>query len=290
MLRPFTLALVLAASHGCAVESPAGPLLWQVEGDDNTVYLLGSVHLLRAEDYPLPLAFDQAYSDAERLVMELDMDDLDATEIQRTMLGAGVISGGGDLRALLGEEVWANASAEAAAIDIDLETLNFAEPWLAALTIVDMQMIRMGYDPRHGIEFHYAGRAKQDAKTVTGLEEVGEQIAFFDELPLATQRRFLLKAIEDAQDLQPGMDRLISAWKRGDAAALEREMLAGFDEFPELYESLVVMRNRRWAQALEALLDDATDYLVIVGALHLIGDDSVVVLLRDAGHAVRRTD
>lgn len=287
-MRSLILALAIAAGHGCAVDNPAGPMLWQVEGSGNTVYLLGSVHLLRAEDYPLPEAYELAYVDAERLVMELDLDDLDATEIQQTMLDAGATGDGGDLRALLGEEVWASASAKAAAIGIELDNLKFVEPWLAALTIVDMQMIRLGYDPRYGIELHYAGRASGDAKTVTGLESVGEQIAFFDELPLPTQRRFLLKAIEDAQDLQPGMNRLIAAWKNGDLAALEREMLAGFEGFPELYESLVVTRNRRWAHALKGLLDDEPDYLVIVGALHLIGDDSVIALLRNSGHAVER--
>lgn len=286
LLKPLALALLLAS--GCASQQPAGPLLWRVDGADNTVYLLGSVHLLRAEDYPLPLAFEEAYAQAGRLVMELDMDDLDAAEIQKTMLGAGVIGNSNGLRELLGEQVWASAAAEAAAIDIDLDALNFAEPWLAALTIVDMQMIRMGYDSRHGIEAYYTGRARQDAKPITGLEDIGEQIAFFDNMPLVTQRRFLLKAIEDARELQPGMERLLSAWRSGDTLALEKEMLASFDEFPELYDSLVVTRNRRWLLALEALLDEEDDYLVIVGALHLIGSDSVIAMLRQAGYTVNR--
>ncbi len=291
MHKPLVLTLILlAAAHGCAGDGPAGPLLWQVDGDSNTVYLLGSVHLLRAEDYPLPLVFEKAYLESERLVMELDMDDLDPVAIQQSMLGAGIITGGDDLRTLLGEQMWADAAAEAATIGIELDAFSFAEPWLVALTIIDMQMTRIGYNPQDGIEIHYTNRAQQDAKPVTGLESVGEQIAFFDELPLATQRRFLLKAIEDARELQPGMDRLVSAWRSGDTATLEQEMLVSFDEFPELYESLVVGRNRRWAQALEALLDDEDDYLVIVGALHLIGDDSVIAMLRAAGHVVKHVD
>ncbi len=291
MHKPLVLTLILlAAAHGCAGDGPAGPLLWQVDGDSNTVYLLGSVHLLRAEDYPLPLVFEKAYLESERLVMELDMDDLDPVAIQQSMLGAGIITGGDDLRTLLGEQMWADAAAEAATIGIELDAFSFAEPWLVALTIIDMQMTRIGYNPQDGIEIHYTNRAQQDAKPVTGLESVGEQIAFFDELPLATQRRFLLKAIEDARELQPGMDRLVSAWRSGDTATLEQEMLVSFDEFPELYESLVVGRNRRWAQALEALLDDEDDYLVIVGALHLIGDDSVIAMLRATGHVVKHVD
>ncbi|MBT8137842.1 MAG: TraB/GumN family protein [Gammaproteobacteria bacterium] len=294
--RTISVAVValLVLAGGCSpdnsddVPNDAGEhIVWEVQGESNSVFLLGSIHLLRPQDYPLPEVYDEVYAEAEQLVMELDMDDLDVSTMQREMMTAAMIDNG-SLRDLLGEEAWNTAARTAAGMDIELEMLGAVEPWFAALTVVELQMVKMGFNPALGVEFYFLERARNDDKPITGLETIGEQIAFFDEMPIDTQRRFLLKTLDDASKIGTDIDALVGAWRSGDLAAMRGELTRGFDGFPQVYNSLVAARNAGWLEDITDLLDDEDDYLVIVGALHLVGEDSLVKLLDEQGFQLNR--
>jgi len=277
-----------APKSASPTETQPKHILWEVAGKTNQVYLLGSVHLLREDDYPLPAIYGRVYDEAEKLVMELDMDDIDLLQMQQQMITAGMTTDGRSLQQILGETQWRKASAMAESMDIELEMLNSVEPWFAALTVVELQMLKLGFDPSLGVEFHFLRRAQADSKPIEGLESVAQQITFFDRLPLETQSRFFLKALEDAQTIDEGIEDLINAWRSGNTAAMHDELTEGFDGFPTVYDSLVVRRNQAWVRNIADLLDDEDDYLVIVGALHLIGDDSVVGLLSAQGYSLKQ--
>ncbi len=267
--------------------------LWQIDGDSNRVYLLGSVHLLREQDYPLPANIDVVYNDAEKLIMELDLDDLDEARAQALVSELGTITNGATLADLLGESTFAQASAMAAEINIPLQMLASVEPWLAAITIEQLMLQRIGFNPAFGIEAYFVQRAGQDAKEITGLEDIAEQLGLLDALSADAQSSLLLQTLTDAGDIAATMDGLITAWRNGDVAYLEANMLADMQDYPELYEAIVVGRNRNWVSQIEALLDDEDDYLIIVGALHLVGDDGVPAMLAARGHPsvqLRQTD
>ena len=284
--------LVCLISTSVSADEHALPL-WQIDGDSNRVYLLGSVHLLREQDYPLPARIDEVYGDAERIVMELDLDDLDEARAQALVTELGSIANGGTLADLLGESTFARASAMAAEINIPLQMLASVEPWLAAITIEQLMLQRIGFNPAFGIETYFVQRAGQDAKDIAGLEDIAEQLGLLDALSAEAQSSLLLQTLTDAGDIAATMDGLITAWRHGDVAYLEANMLADMQDYPELYEAIVVGRNRNWVNQIEALLDDEDDYLIIVGALHLVGDDSVPAMLAERGHAsvqLRQTD
>lgn len=279
---------------GCALLAFAGhagagaPLIWKLTGERNTVWLMGSVHVLRESDYPLPAAYDGAYAAAETLVTEIDLDDLDPLEVQRVLTTRGLADPSESLRGLIGEDAYAAAAQKAEAIGLDINQLNAIEPWYAALTVVQLRLIGLGYDPRYGVDEHFARRAAADGKPVRGLETVDEQLAIFDELSPAMQREFLLQALDDAAAMEGELEELLAAWKNGDADYLERELLGSLKEHPALYKDLVLRRNRSWIEPVQALRRDTGDVLVIVGALHLIGDDSVVEMLRAEGFEIER--
>lgn len=279
--------LLLALLSSCGSNDAGRHMVWEVQGKSNSVFLLGSIHLLRPQDYPLPAVYDEVYAEAEQLVMELDMDDLDLSSIQREMMTAAMISDG-SLRDLLGEEAWNTARQAAAGMDIQLEMLGAVEPWFAALTIVELQMVKLGFNPALGVEFYFLERARNDGKPIAGLEAIEEQISLFDDMPLDTQRRFLLKTLDDASKIDDDIDTLISAWRDGNLAVMRSELTQGFDGFPQVYNSLVAARNINWLADITDLLDDEDDYLVIVGALHLVGEDSLVKLLDERGFRLKR--
>ena len=279
--------LMAVATQRAAVADHPLPL-WQVDGDRNRIYLLGSVHLLREEDYPLPSALYAAYEDAEALIMELDMDDLDPVQMQALVAELGSLPPGGSLAEVMGRDLYAEAEALAAKIDIPLPMLAGLEPWLAAITIEQVMLQRIGFNPEFGIEAHMVGKAAADQKEILGLEELEEQLGFLDGLSLSAQRSLLLQTLSEAGEIEPMMDGLIGAWRYGDTDYLEENMLEQMQAYPELYSAIVVERNRRWVEGILDRLDDEQDYLIIVGALHLVGEDSVPALLATRGHEARQ--
>jgi uncharacterized protein YbaP (TraB family) len=284
LTRVFALVL-LASSLQLPASSHAAEPVWSVKGKQNTVYLLGSVHFLNAAE-KLPAAADAAYVEAEKLVMEIDLDDLDARDMQQATLELGLLPDNQTLEAQLGPEVYARVAAHARELGVDPALLNRLRPWFAALTLVQMHLMKMGLDPNSGVEQRLAARAATDGKPIEGLETIREQLGLLASLPDAQQREFLLYSVDDAARATREIDALLAAWRRGDAAALATLLSEGFDQFPDLYRPLTVERNRKWLADLTDLLDDRDDYLVVVGALHLVGEDSVVELLRGKGYKV----
>jgi hypothetical protein len=243
------------------------------------------VHFLNASE-KLPAAADQAYADAEKVVMEIDLDDLSPIEMQQTTLELGMLPEGDSLRVRIGAETYAKVEARARELGLEPAVLNRFRPWFAALTLAQIQLIRMGLDPNSGVEQRVAARAAIDHKPIEGLETLREQLGMLAALPEKQQRQFLLYSVEDAEHAADEIDALLAAWRRGDAAALAEVLMEGFEQYPDLYRPLTVERNSRWLPILEQLLEKKDDYLVVVGALHLVGDNSVIELLEKHGYAV----
>ncbi len=280
------LTLAFAATTLRADDAPHPLSMWQVDGASNRVYLLGSIHLLREQDHPLPTAIYSAYEDAEKLIMELDMDDMDPIETQTLTNELGLIKGDETLGDLMGDELFAEAERLAAAIQIPLALLAKSEPWYAAMNVEIMLLMRMGFDPSFGIETHLMTMAGGDGKEILGLETMRQQLGFLDNLSPSAQRDMLMQALSEGAELDELMDTMIDAWRIGDIDYMENTLLADMQNYPELNDVIVVNRNRDWANQIEQLLDDEIDYLIVVGALHLIGDEGVPELLESRGHDV----
>lgn len=277
--------LLLLVFSGIAwADTEAHPVtLWRAQGLSNSVYLLGSIHLLRPEDHPLPSVIDTAYDDAEILVMELDMDDLDAAATQRLFNQNGVLRDGTTLRDLMGKDLYEQAARLAESNDIPIDMLAASEPWLAAITVEMMALYRIGFNPALGVEMQMTSRAIADGKPIDGLEDIEEQLAFLDGLSLEAQRNMLIQTLKDSASMNESIDEMIHAWRYGDIDFLESEMLDSLAQHEELSDALITNRNRRWVSQIDELLDDPDDYLIIVGALHLVGDEGVPNLLAKKG-------
>ncbi len=278
----FACLLVVAAP---AAPEDAGHLLslWQIEGTSNRIYLLGSVHLLREQDHPLPTAIGNAYEDAEILFMELDMDDIDQIEMVGLVAEMGLIGDGGNLQEYMGQELYAEAEKLASQLNIPIAMLDQTEPWLAAITVEQMMLMRLGFNPQYGIEIHLTARAAEDSKEILGFETAREQLEFLDGLSLPTQRSLLIQTLRDSLSIEENINLLIDAWRHGNLGALEETLLKEMQDFPELYQSLVINRNRTWLETIKNLLTEEDDYLVVVGALHLVGEHGLPALLSEAG-------
>lgn len=280
------LSLLLAGCPALAAENGHPVSMWQIEGASNSIYLLGSIHMLREQDHPIPSVIYAAYREAEALIMELDMDDIDPVADQALASELGLIQDGRTLHDLMGPERYAEAESLAAELQIPLRLLDQSEPWYAAVNVEIMMLMRIGFNPMHGIEFHLSELAKRDHKEIFGLETTRQQLEFLDNLSLASQREMLIQTLSDSMGLAQVMDDMIDAWRHGDIEFLEKNLLADMQEFAELYEAIVVNRNRNWVEKIQELLSEKDDYLIVVGTLHLVGEQGVPYLLSQRGFDV----
>lgn len=264
--------------------------LWDVEGTTNHVRILGSIHFLRPGRDSLPSAIVAAYDDADVVVMEIDLDHMDLEEAQATMQRLGIDANGRTLDVILGPKDYQAAVAKARAVGFDLALLRPFEPWMAALTVTQLQLAQLGFDSASGVEQQLLALAHRDQKEVRGLETIEQQLSAMDSLPPAAQRAFLMQTLDDATTMSEEIDDIVAAWKTGDTRVLEKEFLQELKHQPELYRRIVVDRNRNWAGQMGPLLRDRRNYLVVVGTLHLVGPDSLISMLGKAGYATRQVD
>jgi uncharacterized protein len=259
--------------------------LWEIHGKHNTVYLLGSIHTLRATDYPLASPVLDAYRGSNSLVMEIDLNELDSADVQSEMLASATLTGGKSLHDIMGAARYAHAQTLAQEAGLDLAVFDQFAPWFVAEAISQMQLMQLGFDPSSGVEMYFLGRARTDGKSITGLETAHDQLALFESMPMETQANYLISSLEQAHDLPKDVNDMVRAWQRGDMGWFETEMKSDLGRDPAVYQSLLVARNRKWITRIERLLDDDENHLVIVGTAHLVGRDSVIDLLKKDGIA-----
>ncbi len=306
LIRPLAAAIALMAFSGAAVaEAPASaagsrpvPLLWKVSDADNSVYLLGSFHMLRRSDYPLSQDVDAAFADAERLVFEISPEEMGSPALAMQMGQAALRTDGTALDSELPPETaqaleaWVAANAGTLAqMQMNGQVLQMFEPWFVGLMVTIAELTKYGLDPSVGLDRHMAERAAQAGKPATGLETGAEQIAFLDGMGKVEQLQFLQEALKSGEEGQAAIEKLHTAWRNGDKATLWQEMAVEMrQQFPDLYRRINVARNDAWVPRVEAMLQrpGTDDTLVVVGALHLIGEDGVVEKLRARGHEVER--
>lgn len=284
------LRLFLAATTVFLFNSAtAEPLpLWELQDDDSRVMLMGSVHFLRASDYPLREGLNQAYEQADTITMELNLSAIDKPATQNAITAISIDPEGRQLRELVGKEAYNEADSMAREIGIPLMMFDQFEPWFAAVSIAQARMLQLGFDQSWGIESVLTRKALAENKPLAGLETMEEQLGFLDRLNPETQRVFLLQALDDAATVQDQVESMVGAWSSGDIAELEELLLESLQETPELYGALLIERNRNWVAPIQALLDTPGTHLVVVGAAHLVGDNSVLELLEDAGTVSRQ--
>jgi len=259
--------------------------LWELHGKHNTVFLLGSIHVLRPGDYPLDPAVLQAYAGAKSLLMEINLADLDLEQLQAEMLAGAMLPDGTSLPEVLGPKRYARAAALAHDVGIELATFDRFAPWFAAEAISQMQLLQLGFQPTSGVEMYFLERARNDGKSIAGLETVHDQIALFEGLSMDAQAEYLVSSLEQARELPKQVNDMVRAWQRGDTAWFDAQLKSELGRDPVLYQSVLAARNRKWIPKIEALLNDDKNYLVIVGTGHLVGRNSVIDLLKQDGVA-----
>lgn len=280
------LLLPLAPPPAARAEGPAKAPIWRLSDEDSTVYLAGSVHLLREKDLPLPAAFDQVYESAAEIVFEIDMaamtDPAVALEIRRL----GSLPQGESLADRFAPATMERLRGYLEAAGRDPRLFDAMAPAMVFLTISSLEAARHGARPELGLESTYFARSAKDGKPSRGLETVARQIAILDGLGAAALEEVVNASLDALDEGEAIFDGITDAWRRGDGEGLAALLERG-GAFPEaLREALLTERNRAWIPEVEAALATDRDVMFLVGAAHLVGEESVVELLRAKGYEV----
>lgn len=282
--RWLILALGLLGGLTAPLIAAAASPIWAIHGPHNTVYLAGSVHLLKADDAVLPAAFNRAYASSKGLVMELDVGSVSPLETTSWMLEHGTLPPGTTLQQRLGEARYRRLTSEAQELGLPTELLEPFQPWVVGMELLELQYQKLGYQGDAGVEQQLDQRAQADGKPVIGLETVAEQLGVLGALSDDDQVHFLDMIVGEMNEVDSDTKEVILAWRNGDAARLGALLSEEYKSFPALYRTLVSDRNRHWMPQLEKLLQSQQDYFVVVGALHLVGDGGLLDLMRRAGY------
>jgi hypothetical protein len=281
--------LALVGALCAAGTAAADPAAWRIAGKQGgDITFLGSMHVLRAADYPLPATVDRLFAHADALIMELDLDATDPATQQATIMRAATLPPGTVLRDIVDPKVYKLAEQRTREMGVDLALLERFEPWFLSIAILDQGMRRFGFEGERGLEQYLLKKSHEAHKPIIGLETLALQIGIFDALPPASQQAMLEQTLNELDDADSEMAKLAAAWRDGHLETLSEGLLADFAAFPGLYETLVKNRNASWVEPLERRLSDGRHYLVVVGALHLVGRDNLIDMLKARGHPAVR--
>mgnify|MGYP001245844171 FL=1 len=262
--------------------------LWRVRSEKNSIYILGSIHFLKKESYPLKKSIEQAFDAVSKLVLEIDLQSATAEKTQQLTLEKGLFRDGTTLQQNVDKETYDLAERRARELGIDLRAMNPLKPWLVALTLTTMKLQKLGFDPNYGVDRYLTERAKRSGKSTGGLESLEFQIGLLDGLSGRDQEMMLRETLKELDQLDKGVEQLVQFWLKGDLGSVEQWLLAGMREYPDVYEKVIVERNRRWLPQIEKMIAQGENAMVIVGAAHLVGREGVIELLKQRGYTVEQ--
>jgi uncharacterized protein YbaP (TraB family) len=281
------LAVVLLTVR-CDVWGQEKSFLWKADLGKGTVYLLGSIHMLRREEMALKPIIYETFNKAKRLVFEIDLLDESPEKTQKLIAQKGINLDGKLLQHEVSRETFQWATIWANELGIDIKRLMPLKPWLAGLMMTVLSLQKFGFDPSAGVDRQLAQRAKLANKPVSGLESLESQFAMLDGLPARLQEMMLRQSLADMERVKTTVDEMVRAWRDGDISTAEKLFLGSIKEYPELEEKLLNERNRNWLPQIEKFLQQDEDTLVVVGAAHLVGKNGVVELLKARGYKVEQ--
>ena len=282
------LALLLAMSLSLFNGAWADTSVWVITSGNNTVYLGGTVHLLRPTDYPLPEEYEQAYQASSEIYFETDISAMTDFSVQAQMLQQLSYDDGSTLKTVLNTEAYTALSAYTDKLGLPLMMLEKFKPGMVVSTLQLLEFQKMGFTPQ-GVDNYFNTRAIADAKTLGQLESIEQQIGFLAAMGEGNESEFILLSLRDLEEIEAVMEEMIRAWREGDNDKLAEMFIADMKaEAPELYDSLLLQRNLNWIPQIESMLRDADTEFVLVGAAHLVGDQGLLDLLSRKGFQVKQ--
>jgi uncharacterized protein YbaP (TraB family) len=289
IIAPLLAGLLCLAAANPAGAAGAPNFLWQVQAKGKTVFLLGSIHVLKKDIYPLSKTIEDAFAKSDVLAVEANVNALSGIDAERIMLSA-VYTDENNLVQHVSPATLALVKKEAAGLGLPPVVVVQQKPWFLGMTLQSLALLQAGYDPEYGIDKHFLTKAT-GKKKILELEGIDEQIDLLAGLNDQEQELFLLYTINDLKQAVKEADQVVEAWRAGAVKRLETiidQNALPDQRFKPIYEKLVIKRNKKMAALIENYLKSNDTCFVVLGAAHLIGKEGIVQLLKDKGYQVEQ--
>lgn len=261
---------------------------WKVEGKGNTIYLLGSIHVLNKKFYPLDKPIEDAFKNSQMLVLEADLAEMESTQTQMKMLMAGKYPEGESLQKNLTKETYTRLDNMLKESGLSAAAFDALRPWMVTVVIMASELQKLGFNPNEGVDKYFYDKAKADGKKVRGLETADFQLSIFKEFTPPEEEAMLKETFDEIHNLKKDMAELTTAWSKGDTTGLEKLVLDMVKAYPNIYKKMILQRNQSWSTQMDKLATSGQNAFVVVGTAHLVGKDSLLELLKKKGFTVNQ--
>jgi len=266
--------------------------LWKVTGSPGVVYLFGTIHVGRADFYPLAPIIETSFKEADTLITEADLNEpQDSSRLLKMLLQKGTYPAGDSVENHIGQQTRAHLLPYVAATKELASSYARLKPWFLTVSIAVIEAKRMGFDTDKGLDRHFADAAAEMHKPIGTLETTEFQLELMNSFSEELQDRLLLSALLDAEHKTELMDGMLQAWKSGNADAMEETKLRYVREYPQLkpvFEKMFDQRNDGMTQQIEQFLQTPKTTFVAIGAGHLTGDRGILSQLRAKNYTVEQ--
>ncbi len=262
--------------------------MWQVRSKTATVFLLGSIHYLTKDAYPLSKTIEDAFAKSNVLAVEANINNPDQLFFTK-FLESAFYPEGDSLEKHLSENAYRLVRKEFDEFGLPALLIEREKPWFLALTLTSLELLKTGFDPNLGIDMHFLSNAGK--RRIVELESLDYQIKLLAGFTDIEQESFLVYTIEDLKTMGEESGVLVKAWKSGNSKGLESILSKGMAKGPEMssvWDKLLYERNKNMVTKIENFLTTADTCFVVVGAGHLVGDRGIVEMLRARGYAVNQ--
>jgi uncharacterized protein YbaP (TraB family) len=263
--------------------------LWKVQSSTTTVYLLGSIHFMKKEFYPLNRRIEDAFDKSAVLAVEANVDDVSKLDIQGLMEKAFYTSDD-TLEKHISAGTYERVKKAFEAFGIPAWLINKQKPWFLALTLESLELVKLGFDPSYGIDEHFLSEAS-GKKNIKELESMDYQINLLSGFSDSEQEAFLLSVLKDSNSYEKEVEKLLDAWVSGDTTGMEsilKKSAIEDEEMASVYDKLLYERNRNMVLKIEGYLKSGETHFVVVGAGHLLGERGIINLLRQKGYDIEQ--
>ncbi len=260
--------------------------LWRVAKGDHRLFIGGTVHLLSKADYPFPDEFEQVFREVDTVIFETDLDAFSGAEMQADMLRKLTYPDGIRLQSKLSAKAYRALAAYCKTAGIPLDSLQNMKPAMVVLILTISQLKQLDMADT-GVDQFFLKKAKASSKKVVGLESAEAQIQVLENMGKGQENELILSSIKELQSTPRAIKGIKSAWRNGNLKELENIGIQSMQsEFPQLRKNLLTSRNQAWLPKIKAQLETSEKALILVGALHLAGDDGLIALLKKQGYTV----
>ena len=278
-----TLFLLAMLPSLCVAETS----LWQVSKNGNTLYLGGTIHVLKKDDYPLPAEFTAAFNKADKLVFETDIEKTLTPEFGQKMMAMFTYPPGHSAKDILNAETLKQLEKHMTERNLPLDSMLQYKPAMISIVLSVIELRRMGMT-EEGVDQYFDDKAKQAGKSVGELETIDAQLNYLLNMGKGHENEMIMSNLKDIHQLSALMTVIRSAWLKGDEKAIADATIGDMSrDYPALYQSLLVQRNNNWMPQIERMLSDKQVEMVLVGTLHLVGKDGLLHQLRQKGYTVK---